>query len=204
MLNVGDSGAIYALSQILSSENESELIKFEASKSLVLLGEWSEEVCEFLIKYLKFGNANVKNDILKTIIGGKNAQFTDLVLFCVKEYICFKILPLIFAQFKKTKPALNELITLLEENTSNVDVNLSLDASISLGKIGIKESKAAIKRLYRVVVENKDWSLKSKALETLVKLFDAKNSQTIQFIMNQIENSPDWIARGYYYYYLTF
>ena len=123
--------------------------------------------------------------------------------FFVKEYICFKILStkLIFAQFKKTKPALNELITLLEENTSNVDVNLSLDASISLGKIGIKESKAAIKRLYRVVVENQDWSLKSKSLETLVKLFDAKNSQTIQFIMNQIENSPDWIARGYYYYY---
>ena len=65
--------------------------KFEASKSLVLLGEWSEEVCEFLIKYLKFGNANVKNDILKTIIGGKNAQFTDLVYF-VKENICLKIL----------------------------------------------------------------------------------------------------------------
>jgi len=79
LLNVGDSGAIYALSQILSSENEPELIKFEAAKSLVLLGEWNEEVCEFLIKYLKFGNGNVKTDILKTTINGKNAQFTDLV-----------------------------------------------------------------------------------------------------------------------------
>lgn len=96
----------------------------------------------------------------------------------------------------KTKPALAELICLLEETTDDTDVNLSLDASIGLGKIGIKDSKAAIKRLYRIVVENKDWGLKSKALETLVKLFDAKNSQTIQFIMNQIENSSDWIARG--------
>ena len=80
LLNVGDSGAIYALSQILVNENEPEIIKFEACKSLVLLGEWSEEVCEFLIKYLKLGNANVKSDILKTIINGKNAQFTDLVV----------------------------------------------------------------------------------------------------------------------------
>ena len=38
LLNVGDSGAIYALSQILASQNETELIKFEAAKSLVLLG----------------------------------------------------------------------------------------------------------------------------------------------------------------------
>ena len=80
--------------------------------------------------------------------------------------------------------------------TSHTDTNMSLDASICIGKMGIKESKPAIKRLYRVVVEKNDWNLKSKALETLVKLFDARNSQTIQFILNQVENSPDWISRG--------
>ena len=38
LLKVGDSAAIYALTQILSNANENELIKFEAAKSLVLLG----------------------------------------------------------------------------------------------------------------------------------------------------------------------
>ena len=44
LLNVGDSGAIYALSQILASQNETELIKFEAAKSLVLLGLLQQKI----------------------------------------------------------------------------------------------------------------------------------------------------------------
>lgn len=173
LLNVGDNGAIFALTQLLSNESESELIKFEASKSLVLLGVWSEDVCKYLLKYLTIGNSYVKHGILTTIINGKNSQFTDL-----------------------TEPALIDLIKFLEEMTNDDDILLSLDASICIGKLGIKDSTSAIKRLYRVVVENEDWTLKSRALETLVKLFGARNSQTIEFIMNQIGSSPDWIARG--------
>ena len=80
LLKVGDSAAIYALTQILSNANENELIKFEAAKSLVLLGDWSDEVCSFLTKYLSIGNVNIKNEIYQTILNGKNPQYTNLVI----------------------------------------------------------------------------------------------------------------------------
>ena len=49
-------------------------------------GEWNEDVCLFLIKYLKTANSSIKTDVLKTIIHGKNAHFTDLV----SNYIIYK------------------------------------------------------------------------------------------------------------------
>jgi hypothetical protein len=67
------------LSKILEDPLENELIRFEAAKSLISLGEWSEKACELFSHNLKSGNLNLKLDILSSIASGKNAHFTDLV-----------------------------------------------------------------------------------------------------------------------------
>lgn len=79
LLKAGDSAAIFSLKKLLENPNENEMIKFETAKSLVLLGNWNESVCLFFIKHLKNNVYSIKADILKTILNGKNVQFTDLV-----------------------------------------------------------------------------------------------------------------------------
>jgi hypothetical protein len=79
ILKVGDNAAIYLLAQILADKSESDVIKFECAKSMILLGNWQDDVCLLFAKLLVNGNPNVQAEILQTIIKGKNAQYTDLV-----------------------------------------------------------------------------------------------------------------------------
>ena len=81
MLKVGDGSAIYILRNILENPDENDLIKFETVKSLILLGVWDENVCKFLVKHLRSNLFNVRHDILKAILNGKNAQYNNIVIF---------------------------------------------------------------------------------------------------------------------------
>ena len=53
---MGDNAILFSLNNILNNENEHDLVKFECSKSLVLLGDWNEVVCDNFIRYIKHGN----------------------------------------------------------------------------------------------------------------------------------------------------
>ena len=80
LLKVGDNAIIYTLNQLLTDPTEHEVMRFECAKSLILLGDWNENVCIFLTKYLKDSSPSLKLDIIKTLSNGKNAQFVDKVI----------------------------------------------------------------------------------------------------------------------------
>lgn len=65
---------------ILNDENENEILKYECTKSLVLLGDWNENVCIFLKKYLKDGSSIVKSELLRIIMNGRNPQLVNKVM----------------------------------------------------------------------------------------------------------------------------
>ena len=162
----------------------------------MILGDWSDEVCSFLTKYLSIGNVNIKNEIYQTILNGKNPQYTNLVIINFATNLNINKFLLVFSYFKSS-PALNNLIKTLEDiSKANTDSKMALEASICIGKLGIKESTTAINRLIAIMEDSDDWESKSKALETLVRLFDYKNSIAIRFIINQIDSCNNWVARA--------
>jgi hypothetical protein len=64
---------------VLENPNESELVKFECARSMVLLGFWNDDIFNILNKCLMSTNKTIKIDVLKTIIEAKNPQFTNIV-----------------------------------------------------------------------------------------------------------------------------
>lgn len=87
LLGVGDNAVIFALNNILSDSYEHELIKFETARSLILLGDWNENVCDYLKKNLLSSNLNIREELMKTIIKSKNVQFTDKVKLSQKYFV---------------------------------------------------------------------------------------------------------------------
>ena len=89
-----------------------------------------------------------------------------------------------------------KFISLLENLTNNKNEEIALDSCICLGKLGVKNSYFSINKLNRIIHGNSnDWRMKTLAVQTLVKLFDVKDSKTIFYILNQAQNSPDWISK---------
>ena len=74
--------------------------------------------------------------------------------------------------------------------------NISISSSICIGKLGMNDCSLANDRLVKVIQTDQDWYKKSLALEALVRLFGAKDNQTIGYILDQIENSNSWISRS--------
>lgn len=79
--------------------------------------------------------------------------------------------------------------------TDHLNESISLDASICLGKLGVKNSQQALNKLKFLIEENQDWSKKSLALEVLLRQFNAKNLSTLQYTLDQLQNSPIYISR---------
>lgn len=172
LLEVGDHGAVHLLTKLLKDPSENEVIKFEAAKSLISLGEWSELACDLFARNLQTGNYNLKLDVIQSVANGKNARFTDL-----------------------ENQSIQTLVKLLEEYVLNEDMQISLEACISIGKLGVKTNQLATARLVFLYERFSDWNKKAMCLESLVKLFDCSTRQIFKFIMNQMEMSPYWTAR---------
>ncbi len=79
--------------------------------------------------------------------------------------------------------------------TNNQNDEIALDSCICIGKLGVKNSYFSINKLNKIIHGSlNDWRMKTLAVQTLVKLFDVKDSKTILYILNQAQNSPDWIS----------
>ena len=46
---------------------------------LLYSGCWDEEVVQMVLKYLVMGNTEVRQDLIKTMIDGKNVQYVNKV-----------------------------------------------------------------------------------------------------------------------------
>ena len=72
---------------------------------------------------------------------------------------------------------------------------MSLDASICLGKLGCVNSDCAKAKLRQAFEEYTDWNKKSLALESLIRQFNVRNKETLEFAIHQLSNSPMWSSR---------
>ncbi len=75
------------------------------------------------------------------------------------------------------------------------DEQFSLDISICIGKLGVKSCKLAINCLLSIIKNCKDWHQKSLAIEAYVRHFDSREESTVEYVMDQIANSPLWVSR---------
>jgi len=85
--------------------------RFEAAKSLVLLGDWNVTVCKYLVQNLSNANQNIVEDLLKVIINSKNVQFVD-----------------------KREETVQRLVENLVKIVKGRNVRFALDACICIGK----------------------------------------------------------------------
>ncbi len=85
------------------------------------------------------------------------------------------------------------MIEVLKEIIIEKDKNFSLKASICIGKLGRKQCKIAINYLISIIENDYDWNNKTIALESLICHFEIYNNLSINYILNQIENSPIWV-----------
>ena len=115
------------------------------------------------------------------------------LFFFIKQI--FKFFIIIFF-WNQNSSSFQSLIEYLKDLSVSDDEKISIGSSICIGKLGVKDCKIALDRLIEVIQTDQDWYKKSLALEALVRLFDAKDSQTIGYILNQIENSTNWISRS--------
>ncbi|XP_071107596.1 uncharacterized protein [Haliotis cracherodii] len=88
MLRCGDTMVFYALKERLHKD-EDQRVQYESAKSLILIGCWEDEILQVLLKYLAIGNTEIRQDLIKTMINGKNVQYVDkAVEILVKQLNC--------------------------------------------------------------------------------------------------------------------
>ncbi len=173
LLNVGDNAVLFVLNNIISDESENEIHKFEAIKSLVLLGDWNLNVFKYFAENLDNANQNITQDLLEVIIKSKNIQFIDKSIEIVQNII-------------------ENLIKIVKGKNER----FALNASICIGKLGVHDCEIAIQRLVNIIEKNYDWDMKSLALEAYVRHFDSESKKTLQYIIYQISRCPIWISRS--------
>lgn len=72
-----------------------------------------------------------------------------------------------------------------------------MNACICVGKLGVNDCGEAIDKLISIIESNdKDWNKKSVALEAYVRHFESSKNATIEYILDQIANSPIWVSRS--------
>lgn len=171
LLQVGDGSTVYTLCKILENIDEDELIRYEAAKSLVLLGFWNCFLIDYFINKLNAASDDIKIEILGCIIRGRFCTvLEDLELF---------------PEFIKT---LEELI-----DANNSD--LAQKACLCIGQFGNKHNQKAINKLIKIYECNKDEDKKTLSLESLVRLFGQKDKKIIQFLIKAVECAKNWMAR---------
>ncbi|CAL1526331.1 unnamed protein product [Lymnaea stagnalis] len=173
LLRCGDTMVSYALRERLQKDPE-DRVRYEAAKSLILIGCWDEEVLECVLKYLILGNTEVRADLIQTIINGKNVQYIS-----------------------KTLPSFSELAKVLShicQNPDPDDMN-SFIAAVCMGQLCIKDEHAH-KRLVQAVEDSKDTHIKAQALEIIVKQLHFTDDSVIQHIENMLVESPVWSYRA--------
>lgn len=100
------------------------------------------------------------------------------------------------------KQLIQSLEKLIESNPS--EEKIILEASICVGKIGVKRPRRIVQLaqnvLLRIAESSSDWTHRSLALQALVKLFMEKQQQEtstflLRLVIEQVERAPDWTAR---------
>ncbi|KAJ8319004.1 hypothetical protein KUTeg_004095 [Tegillarca granosa] len=168
LLRCGDAMVFYALKERMKND-EDQRVRYEAAKSLILIGCWEEDIQRVIIKYLVIGNAEIRQDIIRTMIDGKNVQHVN------KNLSTFPELVKVLSHFCRSP----------DPDDSN-----ALDAAVLLGKLCVADDSAKIK-LKRSLHQSDD----THSLEILVKQLNCTDYDIVMSIMDLLNKSPVWKYR---------
>ncbi|XP_052261939.1 uncharacterized protein LOC127865911 isoform X4 [Dreissena polymorpha] len=173
LLRCGDAMVFFALKERLRIDDDSRT-KYEAAKSLILLGCWDEDVLQVVLKYLVIGNTEIRQDLLLNMIDGKNVQYVN------KKVATFP-----------------ELVKVLSHFCCNPDPEdtIAFDAAILLGRLCVMDENAK-QKLLRSLDQSSDTHVKAKALETLVKQLNCTSWDVVQHLLGLFQKSPVWKYRA--------
>ncbi|KAL3877329.1 hypothetical protein ACJMK2_035059 [Sinanodonta woodiana] len=173
LLRCGDAMVFYALKDRLKNDEEPRVC-YEATKSLILLGCWEEEVLQMIIKYLIIGNTEIRQDLIKTMTDGRNVQYVN-----------------------KKIPSFTELVKVLSHFCRNPDPDdmTAFDAAVLLGRLCVSDENAKFK-LLRALDQSHDTHVKAKALEILVKQLTATSPEIVYHLLDLFRESPVWKYRA--------
>ncbi|KAL4239547.1 HEAT repeat containing 9 [Mactra antiquata] len=173
LLRCGDAMVFYALKERLRVDEDSR-VKYEAAKSLILLGCWDEDVLQVILMYLVVGNTEIREDLILNMIDGKNVQYVN-----------------------KKIPTFPELVKVLSHFCRNPDPEdtIAFDAAVLLGKLCVMDDNAKYK-LLRSLEHSNDTHVKAKALEVLTKQLNCTNWEVVQHLLSLFQESPVWKYRA--------
>ncbi|XP_048248780.1 uncharacterized protein LOC124122889 isoform X3 [Haliotis rufescens] len=172
MLRCGDTMVFYALKERLHKD-EDQRVQYESAKSLILIGCWEDEILQVLLKYLAIGNTEIRQDLIKTMINGKNVQYVD-----------------------KNMPTFPELVKILSHFCRNPDPEdpISFEAAVLLGRLCVADANGK-EKLKKALTESTDSHIKSKAVEILVKQLNCTDSSVITSVQDILATSIVWKHR---------
>ncbi|ESO98615.1 hypothetical protein LOTGIDRAFT_238980 [Lottia gigantea] len=167
LLRCGDTMVFYALRERIEKD-DNERVRYEAAKSLILIGCWDNEVLQVVLKFLVTGNTEIRLDLIVNMQQGKNVQYVD-----------------------KSVAAFKELVKVLSHFCCNPDPDdpTSMEAAVLLGKLCVADSNAKGK-LSNALSTSDDSHIKAKALEILVKQLNCTDSKVVQNIKELLQTSP--------------
>ncbi|XP_035827330.1 uncharacterized protein LOC101845258 [Aplysia californica] len=173
LLRCGDTMVFYALKERLHQDSV-DRVKYEAAKSLVLIGCWEDEVLQYILKYLVLGNTEIRTDLIQTLTDGKNAQYVD-----------------------KTIPSFVELVKVLSHFCRNPDPDdiIAFNSAVCLGRLCVRDESAQ-NRLVKAMEESKDNHVRAKALEILVKQLNCIDQNIVEHVLELLCDSPVWKFRA--------
>ncbi|XP_063443998.1 uncharacterized protein LOC134724732 isoform X2 [Mytilus trossulus] len=172
LLRCGDATVIYALKERMKLDEE-QRVRYEAAKSLILVGWWEEEVIQVILKYLVIGNTEVRLDLISTMIDDKNVQYVN-----------------------KSINTFPELVKVLSHFCCNPDPDdqISFEASVLLGRLCVSDENARFKLKQSLEFSN-DTHVKAKSLEILVKQLNVTDNDIVQSTLKMLSKSSVWKHR---------
>ncbi|XP_061175162.1 uncharacterized protein LOC133184218 isoform X2 [Saccostrea echinata] len=173
LLRCGDAMVFYGLKERMKMD-EDDRVRYEAAKSLILVGCWEDDVQQVILKYLVIGNVDIRLDLIKTMIDGKNVQYVN----------------------KKTN-TFPELVKVLSHFCSNPAANdpIALEAAVLLGRLCVDDDNARAELKRSLESTTSDTHKKAKSLEILVKQLNCTDQDIVLSILDMIKSSYVWKYR---------
>ncbi|XP_070186621.1 uncharacterized protein [Littorina saxatilis] len=173
LLRCGDTMVFYALKERAHRDSD-QRVRYEATKALILIGCWEDEVLRVVLKYLVLGNTEMRIDLINTLIDGKNVMYVD-----------------------KTIPTFLELVKVLSHFCRNPDPEdqIAFSSAVLLGRLCVRDASAEA-RLMKALEEPSDCShTKAKALDILVKQLGKIDAVIVDQILHLLKSSHVWKHR---------
>ncbi|XP_020905369.1 protein HEATR9 [Exaiptasia diaphana] len=169
-LNCRHPKVLLALSDTVNDLSKDPRVLYEASKALILLGNWSPEAMKIVIEHIKKGNELVVKELLDIMTKAKNIPFVDQSTL----------------EFRSLQYLLIELV--------KVDYHpLSFRAAIGLGKLCVVEPVSKgflVNRLATLTAEEK-----SEALLVLIKQMNCKDKYVLEVLLDHLCTAHNWKNR---------